>query len=69
MRIESLQRPSGPLPALFSCLNSRQSQLQPLRFGLFYRVLVQRQLEKVRLAANEWVLVFWLRLAFRVSLA
>ena len=32
-------------------------------------VLVQRQLEKVRLAANEWVLLFWLRLALRVSLA
>ena len=30
---------------------------------------VQRQLEKVRLAANEWVLLFWLRLALRVSLA
>jgi hypothetical protein len=31
-------------------------------------VLVQRQLEKVRVAANEWVL-FWLRLVFRVCLA
>ena len=31
-------------------------------------VLVQRQLEKVRVAANEWVL-FWLRLVLRVSLA
>ena len=31
--------------------------------------MVQRQLEKVRLAANEWVLLFWLRLALRVSLA
>jgi hypothetical protein len=31
-------------------------------------VLVQRQLEKVRLAANEWVLLFWLRLVLRVSL-
>jgi glycerol uptake facilitator-like aquaporin len=33
-----------------------------------YIVLVQRQLEKVRVAANEWVL-FWLRLVFRVCLA
>ena len=32
-------------------------------------VLVQRQLEKVRVAANEWVLLFWLRLVLRVSLA
>src|SRR5262245_51483289 len=31
-------------------------------------VLVQRQLEKVRVAANEWV-SFWLRLVLRVSLA
>ena len=30
--------------------------------------LFQRQLEKVRVAANEWVL-FWLRLVLRVSLA
>ena len=30
--------------------------------------LVQRQLGKVRVAANEWVL-FWLRLALRASLA
>ena len=32
-------------------------------------VRVQRQLEKVKPAANEWVLLFWLRLALRVSLA
>jgi DNA-binding NtrC family response regulator len=32
-------------------------------------VLVQRQLEKVRVAANEWELLFWLRLVLRVSLA
>ena len=32
------------------------------------RVMVQRQLEKVGVAANKWVLLFWFRLALRVSL-
>ena len=35
----------------------------------FELYLVQRQLEKVRVAANEWVWLLWLRLALRVSLA
>jgi hypothetical protein len=35
---------------------------------VFRIVLVQRQLENVRVASNEWVL-FWLRFVLRVSLA
>jgi hypothetical protein len=37
--------------------------------GTELSVMVQRQLEKVRVAANERVLLFWLRLVLRVSLA
>jgi hypothetical protein len=46
----------------------RWGEMTSAAFRYRLTVLVQRQLEKVRVAANEWVL-FWLRLVLRVSLA
>jgi hypothetical protein len=37
MRVEAFESPSGPLPPLLSCLDSRQSASQALRLRLFYR--------------------------------
>ena len=48
--------------------NGPEEQIQTAWQAIALHVLVQRQLEKVRVAANEWVL-FWLRLVLRVSLA
>ena len=37
MRVDAFESPSGPLPPLLSCLDSRQSASQALRLRLFYR--------------------------------
>ena len=59
--------------AFFKCCLCEVSRVSGVWISLVditheHSVLVQRQLAKVRMAANEWVL-FWLRLVLRVSLA
>src|SRR5262245_60419748 len=67
--IEAGNCDKGLTGSLFDIIFSSPSYFSRSTVALFTTtgmgVLVQRQLGKVRPAANEWVLLFWLRLVLR----